>query len=355
MNNGSAVGININGIIFKKESLKKVLLSEIKTQTISRAHFFHPMPGDRFLSLLRAGDFVEPSFVSHYLEKGMLNLYQLDMIDDQDFSDYKKAWSDLKSAKTESQKKIQRDFILKKVAKDYWLNDEKSFLTFVVASFEEFFIYPPHILDHVQNESTLLYTRALLISAVSSINALINNYTDYAFVKDLYNTAFIMDYGLVDFGNFNYVMSLACEAERNKPGSGIEVLKKYKRSEGEIAIFKNHPIISFERAAEQHEHFTYPEVTNFIKFHHEKTDGSGFPKGFSYSAMSDAETLLIFCDYLIPFREHIFKLGDGKLIIKDYFENLQNIEDQYLLPILKMIHNWQECMNWALKTEEDAA
>lgn len=347
--------ITINGITFKKESLKKVLLSEVQTQTISRAHFFHSMPGDNFLSLLRAGDFVEPSFISHYLEKGMLSLYQLDMIDEKDLSDYKEAWSKFKHARTETEKFEQRDFILKKISSDYWLSDRKSFLTYVIATFEEFYIYPPRILDHLQSESSLLYTRSLLISAVSSIASLVNNFLDYHFVKDLYNTAFIMDYGLVDFGNFNYVMSLACEAERNKPGSGLNELKKYKRSEGEIAIFQNHPIISYERAMEQKEFFTYPEVTKFIKFHHEKTDGSGFPKGYSYSAMSDAEILLIFCDYLVPFKEHVFKQGDGKLIVKDYFENLKNLEDRYLLPIAKMLNSWEECLSWAMKKEEGVA
>ncbi len=347
--------VKVNGIEFNKEDLKKVSLSEVKTQTISRAHFFHTLPGDNHLSLLRAGDFVEPSFISHYLDKGMLTLQQLDIINDEDLNNYKSAWRELRTAKTENQKIVQRDFILEKIAKDYWLTDEKSFLTFVIAAFEEFYIYPPHILDHVQKESSLLYTRALLISALSSIAALVNGYLDYWFIKDLYNTAFIMDYGLVDFGNFNFVMSLACEAERNKPGTGIETMKKYRRSEGEVQVFKNHPIISYERAKEQEEHFTYPEVINFIKFHHEKTDGSGFPEGHSYSAMSDAETLLIFCDYLVPFKEHVFKHGDGKLIVKDYFDNLKNIEDGYLLPILKMIHNWEDCMTWALGKKGEAA
>ncbi|MBD63802.1 MAG: hypothetical protein CME62_01230 [Halobacteriovoraceae bacterium] len=349
------MAVNINGIIFKEENLKKVLLSEIKTQTISRSHFFHSMPGGKYLSLLRAGDFVEPSFISHYLEKGMLSLYQLDMINEQDLSDYKQAWSSFKHAKTETEKLKRRDFILKKISNDYWLSDEKSFLTYVIATFEAFYIYPPRVLDHLQSESSLLYTRSLLISAVSSIAALINNYLDYNFIKDLYNTAFILDYGLVDFGNFNFVMSLACEAERNKPGSGLDVLKKYNRSEGEIAIFNNHPLISYERAQEQSEHFTYPEITKFIKFHHEKTDGSGFPKGYSYSALSDAEILLVFCDYLIPFQEHVFKAADGKLIVKDYFEDLKNLDDRYLLPISKMLNSWESCMNWAMNKEEDVA
>lgn len=348
------MNISVNGISFKQEDLREVQLADVKTQTISRAHFFHKLPGDKYMPLLRAGDFVEPSFISHYLEKGMLSLYQLYIIKDEDLASYKNSWENLKKAKTERERFIQRDKILNKIASDFWLSSEKSFLSFVISTFEEFYIYPPHILDHLQKESSELYTRSLLISALSSITALINGYVDYAFIKDFYNTAFIMDYGLVDFGNFNYVMSLACEAERTEPGTGIDVLKKYKRPEGEIQVFKNHPMISFERASEQKDLFTHPELTHFIKFQHEKTDGSGFPNGYSYSCMSDAETMLIFCDYFIPFKEHIFNFGDGSMIVKNYFESLKSLKSSHLLPIFKLMQTWEKGMNWMLTTKESA-
>ena len=343
------------GITFKKEDLIQINLADVKTQTISRSHFFHQLPGNKFMPLLRAGDFVEPGFISHYLERGMLKLAQLDMVRDEDLVSHKTAWRDLKKALTEKDRFQQRDRILRKIARDFWSNNDKSFLSFVIAAFEEFYVYPPHILDHLQKESSLLYTRSLLIGAVSSITALINGYVDYSFIKDFYNTAFIMDYGLVDFGNFNYVLSLACEAERNSPGSGLQVMKKYNRSKGEIAVFQNHPLISFERAMEQKEMFTHRELTHFIKFHHEKTDGSGFPNGYGYSCMSDAETMLIFCDHFIPFKEHTFNLGDGKLIVKDYFEDLKQMEGAHLLPIRKLIQNWQKAMDWMIREEKEVA
>lgn len=347
--------VKVNGISVHVDELKQIQLSEIKTQTISRAHFLHRLPGNNFMSLLRAGDFVEPSFISHYLEKGMSQLHQYEIINPEDLQTYQQAWQLFKTAKTERDKILQKDKLIKKVAHDFWLNDKKSFLNFVVATFEEFYVLPPHILDHLQKESMLLYTRALLVSTLSSLTALMNGYIDYYFIKDFFNVSFMMDYGLVDFGNFNFAMSMACEAERSVPGAGVEILKKYNRSEGEIQVFLQHPQIGFERAKEQSELFQYPELSKLILFHHEKTDGSGFPKGYSYSALSDAETLLIFCDYLVPFKEHVFKPGDGKLIVKDYFENIQKIENRYLLPINKLINQWRATMEWALNEKKESA
>lgn len=46
---------NVKGITFKKEDLSMQKLSEIKTETISRAHFFHIIPrNNKAVLLLRA-------------------------------------------------------------------------------------------------------------------------------------------------------------------------------------------------------------------------------------------------------------------------------------------------------------
>lgn len=332
------------------DDLNSVPLVDLKANSISRSHLIHMLPGNRkAMILLRAGDYIEQSFITKYLEKGMVNIYELPIVDPDELAAYRGFLARLKVCKTEREKFMVRDEIIKHLAIDFYKNEKSSFLNFVVACFDEFYIYPNLTMDRFQNVSMVLYSRALLTSTVSVIATLTNNFVDYDYLKDFYNTCFIMDYGLVEYELFNYTISMACESERKEPGTGLNLLKRMRRSEGEIGLFKNHPEVSFEYAQTHSQMFKNPEVINMVKFHHEKVDGSGFPKGIAYSALSDAETLLSFCDYMIPFSEHEFALGDGHTIMFDYFEHLKTFDGQPLLPILKVINNWDAIMKWAIE------
>jgi len=347
---------NVKGITFKFDELEKISLTEIKKETISHAHLFHLLPGmTKAILLLRAGDFVEPSFVTKYVEKGLGDVYALNIINKNELLEFKELWSLLKNASNQKDSFIARDKILNKISMDFWENKEKSFLSFVIASFEEFYFYPPIILEKYQEQSMLLYTRTLLTSSISSIAALCNGFVDYFYIKDLYNSSFMLDYGLIEYGSLNYAMSQACEKERNKPGEGIESLLKLKRPESEITTFKHHGDISAKVAEEYSSLFKYPEVIKFIKFHHEKCDGTGFSNGYFYSGMSDAEVLLMFCDYMIPFSEHIFQKGDGHIVLKSYYNELCKMENQYLIPVNKTMTNWESMMNWFLTKYEEVS
>lgn len=338
---------NVKGITFNHDDLEKIELTEIKTETISHAHYFHMLSDTRAILILRAGDFVEPSFITKYLEKGMNSLHQLSIINKEDLLIYKQKWSQLKVAKTQILQMKVRDELIKKVSNDFWHSNEKSFLSFVIAAYEEFYQFEPLVLENFQEKSMIMYTRTLLTSSIATLVSLCNGIVDYKFIKDMYNTTFLLDYGMIAYDNFSYVMAQACEAERNRPGSGPDYLVNLKRSEREINLFKNHPELSYNIARDFEKDFTYPEVLDLILLHHEKCDGSGFPKGYSYSGISDTATLLMFCDYMIPFEEHIFSVGDGQRILYDYFKNLSSNESKYLLPINKVLASWEGMMAWA--------
>lgn len=340
---------NVSGIKFTKEDLSTVLLTDIRAGSISHSHFFHILPGSkRAILLLRAGDFIEQSFITKYLERGMVSLFQLEIVTQEDINIYKEFWAELKKSRSEKDLFSHRDSILKKVVLDFWSGEEKSFLSYVIATFDEFYFYPDHVMDKFQSISMVLYSRALLASSLSTLVALVNNYLDYNFIKDFYNTCFIMDYSLVEYGQFHYTVSMACEAERKLPGSGIDLLVRMNRSEGEKQLFLNHPELSHEFASTQLEHFRNPEVIDLLLTHHEKQDGKGFPNGYAYTAISDAETLLAFCDNMIPFAEHFFEKGDGNRILNHGYYELTKLEKKELLPIRKIMHRWLTMMNWSL-------
>jgi hypothetical protein len=343
------MSFNVGGIKFTKDELSTIALTEIRAGSISHSHFFHLLPGGRrAILLLRAGDYIEQSFITKYLEKGMMSLYQLEVVSQEDIDEYKTFWQDIRSSKSEKELFRGRDKVLNKIVSDFWSGEEKSFLSYVIACFDEFYFYPDHVMDKYQSISMVLYSRALLASSLSTLTALTNSYLDYNFIKDFYNTCFIMDFSLVEYGTFHYTISMACEAERKLPGSGLELLVKMNRSEGERQLYLNHPELSHEFGLTQVEKFSNPEVLDLLLTHHEKYDGSGFPKGYRYTAISDAETLLSFCDYMIPFAEHFFEKGDGNKILNHGYFSLSKLERKDLLPIKKIMHRWLVMMNHSL-------
>lgn len=340
----------VKGLTFTMEELNSIPLLDVKTQTIARSHYIYFLPGNKIpVLLLRAGDFIETEFVAKYKERGIESLYELPLVKQEVVNKYRHLWHRLSQSQTQQEQFQTRDEIIKNLAKDYFEKQDKSFLSFTIACFEEFYFYPSFVLDKLQTCSMTLYSRSLLISSLSTVTAIINGYCDYKFVKDFYNVSFVMDYGLVEYSDFNYTIGLACEKERQVPGAGIQILDQYKRPASERRIFFRHPIVSREFAQTQVENFTHPELIDLIELHHEKTDGSGFPHGHSYSALSDGETLLTFADYMVPFSEHQFKKGDGHVVLFDYFGSLKNMQNQNLIPVKKTINNWDSLMKWAIE------
>jgi len=343
---------NVKGISFRKDELSTITMQEIEINTISRSHFFFiPASGKTAILLLKAGDFVEQEFVDKYVERGMESIYQLEIAHPNDSQIFTKYLNALENANNERDRRLAKDQILKVFADFYWKDSQKSFLSFAIATFDQYYALPSEVVDKYQASSLVLYSRALLSSAISVATSLISGMVDPMFLKDIYNASYLMDYGLLESSDFNYVLSLACEEERNKPGEGIDILEAHHRSKEDINIFNDHPHLGADYAQLHKEIFFYPEIAEVIRFHHEKVDGSGFPEGLCYSALADTETTLIFSDYMVPYNEHIFKLGDGKIVIKEAFEKLKNGPNIFLLPLNKHFANWQRVMSWAIEKE----
>jgi hypothetical protein len=340
---------NVNGIAFSKEDLETIALSEIKVNSISRSHLFYiPTNGKNAFLLIRAGDFIEQEFVDKYIAKGMQSVYELHVAEPSEIEIYDSILRDLDSAKNEKDRQRIGEVLSRKFGQDYWQETEKSFLTFALTCFDHYYFLDESAVDKMHKTSMTLYSRAIIGSAISVINCLIHRVVDPYFIKDLYNTVFIMDYGLLDADEFTYTLSIACENERNNPGSGMTYLENSKRSDNEKNIFKMHPKLSAEYIETQKEKFFNPEVVDIINYHHEKADGSGFPNGFSYSAMSDMETFLMFSDYMVPFGEHVFQKGDGLNVIKSAFEALSSNEEMNSVPVKKIMRKWNSVMDWAI-------
>ena len=347
---------NVKGITFNRSDLSKIKLSDLAVGTISRSHIFHLLPkGNTAVLLLRAGDFVELDFITKFESKGVESFDQLEVIQSDDILKYKNLWSRLKVCRSEKSQRLLRDEIIQEVANDYWVKSDKSFLSFTVSCFEEFYFLPESLLEVSQSKSMTLYTRSLLVSSVSIIASLSHGYTDFKFIKDFYNIAFIMDYGLINDDELDYAITHACELERATPNTGLTYLSSKKIFNTDKIKFQQHPFKSAEYANQFAELFHHPELIENIKFHHEKFDGSGFPEGYTFSSMSETQTLLNFCDQLVPFIEHIFIIGDGYEILNLNFHNIFKLSNSAILPINAVCSSWESMMSWGCEPIEDAS
>ena len=241
---------NIKGITFTKADLVELELENIKVGSLSRHHLFHFLGNDKAILVLRAGDYIESSFVTDYLDRGMLNVLGLEVVREEELARLQTFFTSYQTAKTERDLlNFRKEFF--ELFKDMYSNSsERSFLAFVIFFFDEMYVFTDQILNTFQQTSTILFARALRISTLGVISSLLNNYLDWKYLKDFYNTCFMLDYGLVEYGQFHYALALACEAERVVPGSGVKKLEKMKRTEGEIQLILNHPTISFDFAKE---------------------------------------------------------------------------------------------------------
>lgn len=336
---------NVKGIIFSKEDLETIPLDSLKLNAISPAHLFIFIKEKPFL-MLRAGDLITAEFLEKYQSKGLTSFYNLPVLNKELYDDFAISFKRLKSLKKRSERLKITEEIFQKFASSYWLESEESFLNFAMAAYDVFYHLPVDCIQELQEKSQILYARALLGSSITVLNAMLDKIDDFDYLKDLFNTCFLMDIGLIQNGDFNYLMAKACEYERNHPGTGLSWLKSHPNNSYEGDIFYKHPQSSYNVAKKYQDTFRYPEIIEYILYHHEKTDGSGFPQGISFSGMAYNEVYLMLADYMVPFGEHIFQRGDGYSVIKKSFDSLLELEDRYLLPIQHLIGRWQSVMKY---------
>ncbi len=345
---------NFKNKTFNLDLLEQINLNDLKVNTISRGHLFHLIGKNKkpFL-LLRAGDFIDQSFISKYQDKGLNTIHRLKLADDIIINEYKNIFKEMLFSKNQDSLFTLRDKIFIAISQDFLIKQNKSFLNYTIACYECCFLLPHEIIELYHSRSMVLYTRAILSSAISTLVLLANGHVDFVFIKEFYNTAFTIDIGLLLKGQTSYHLIKACEVERNNPGEGLEYLKRNSLSDQKI--FNEHPLKGYERLMEYSELFIYPEIIENIKYHHEKFDGSGFPEGYYYSVLSETETMLTFCDYIVPFEEFIFHEKDGIEILSQYFDKIDQTDKNSILPIKKLMKNWESIIRWATSVKEVAS
>lgn len=350
------MNVKVSGISFDEESLDTKLLAELKVDSISSSYLFLKIQQKYYL-MLRAADYIDAQFKEKYNLKGIQSFYSYNICDQQVIQKYENLWSELKISKLENEKISVIENIFIELTKDFWAQTyQVSFINFISACYNQFYHLDKQVVQNLQSTSHVLYSRAIQVGAHAVIAALANGYTDYYFIKDLYNASFALDYGLIS-KDFNWNLVQACEHERNNPQLGKSSLKNILKNSSDYQLFINHPLKTVELLKRFEKNFTYPEIIWAIKVHHEKANGTGFPKGINYSSISTWESVIQYADYAIAFEEKFYQKDDGVDSFKNTFQNLFMSPYIKSLPVFRVVQNISKYFKWAEKklNEEEVA
>lgn len=343
--------LSVKGIKFTEDELLERSVSDFVVGEITKSHIVHVFKGHQCMLLLRAGELLTKDFIEKYQNKNIISLKTLPIASVDAIDKYTNVWMKLKAARSEKEQIKLRDELLLNFLTLNHQNSKNSILDFVISCFDQFYHLPKEVIETFQEKSHLMLTRAMLMSSFSTLSCIAYGICDYQFIKDFYNATLFLDFGLVNFKEFNYMLSKACEQERLKPGTGLSYLKEHKRSESEQEAFLKHPNQSVEFLKKYEKYFLNKEIIELIRFHHEKSDGSGFPGGIYYSALGQSEMLMAFCDNLIPFEEHLYSKNDGFSFVSMYFENLTKLMNDSNIPVSGVVEAWRGVMSWNKKNE----
>ncbi len=345
---------NLKGLSFNKEDLDIINLDDLGKHQICPGHIiFISSKFNKPVLLMRAGDFVDPDFITRYKAKGQKSFYMFNISNQDNVDKLQNLWIKLKTARLEFEKLEARRELLKYFANQYWFQNKSSCsLDFFISTFNIFNRLDEEIIVEIRETDTLLCERSVQAAAFSSIIALALGYTDMKLISDIFHITFLLDYGLIG-PNYSYFIAQACEKERVLPGSGLAFLKNTKVQPGEIAMFENHPLLGKKLADEKaFGAFFNVGVTEVISYHHEFFDGKGFPRKINYWGLSEFDAIPILVDAMTPFKDVIYTAETGGGILKELMEGIGLDEKLNLLPIKKVYSHTVFEMNKALIDKE---
>ena len=313
---------------FQNLTLKEVSIEEVLAMNLARGDIFVKTSNDNIFRLKRAGDYLEDDWKEKIKKASSLFESTSSKIDQRASLNFRlKKWMEVEDPEVFE---IELKNLLKEIQTQ--IQSHASLFDLCLSFFETF---KPNlkIIQHFQDRHVILYRRAHIVATLSSVFALSCGYHDPRFIKDLYQVAWVIDYGLVS-EDFSYWVALACQAERKKAGAGLEFLQSKNASPSEIQLFNTHPLLSFEKSSELLQ-LQFPEMLSSVVRHHEKKDGSGFPHSIPYSFISDWEAILVFADQFADFEEDELE-KQFKLPVRDLWKNVQSYPLE-LLPIARVI------------------
>lgn len=312
-------------------ALSEVLL-ELQNYLISPGDVFFTFKSGKSIKLLRAGSPVDPIKMKRYLSSpGLVSFEKI--INSENVARTQELWLGLRNEKEFQKVPLIRNKILYWFKKVYWDGSLKgSLLDLVNIGEQVFYSLPPQIESVIKTKCFELFTRGALMGTLGATLCLAMGYVEFPFLRDFYHLCMLLDLRLHEKMSFS--LYEAMEKGRVDYQEGINYLENLALPL-ETQLYKGHEQISGKIS----KLFADPSVANLITRHHERIDGTGFPKRLSEEEMSDVECVLVFLDALLPIQEINFTSNDGMGFLKKAMQE-NGLKDKILANRLeKMIEH----------------
>lgn len=190
----------------------------------------------------------------------------------------KKLLSQLASRSREISERLElqkesRDELLKNILPCFWFGEEDGELFDIVLAWnEQMNSLPSEIEREMIEKNEDLYKRSMLIGWTLNVYALMLGYSDYFYLKEVYNAVFLMDFSLIQ--------------------KGLSTLDNDKMENDVLSWDKGlHAIDSLKSVEYLKEKFKYKSVFRMIERHHEDLSGNG-PLKINRDESMDLESIL---------------------------------------------------------------
>lgn len=250
--------------------------------------------GEKKFYLMKPGVFVDPAFIKKYAVSN--SIFDFNCVVNTEVKEkFRNFFNELHYLQFEKDLRAKCFEITSYFHQVF--SSEEHFLSFAVACHEEFCLMNLDDQRKMHETDMHLFRKSLYSAAFSVIVAMTNDFFHYPMLKDFWNLAFGLDFGLCTEG-YSYFVAEACNIENRKPGSGKDYLFREGASVLEVELFFRHPERSYEFLKKQ-KYLAYPELAETALYQHELADGSGFPRKIKKAQVSGWEAVIIFADSLV--------------------------------------------------------
>lgn len=303
---------------------------------ICDGHVFLVTKDGRKFYLMKPGVFVDPAFVKKHASNNTVFDF-FPVTNDEIQKQFAFILKELCYLQYEKDMRLKAFEIVRFFEKMF--SNDAHFLNFVLACHEVFCALPAQVMEKLHETDLYLFRKSLYSAAFSVIIGLANDFYHPLLLKDFFNLAFLLDYGLCD-SDYSYYVSEACNHENQKPGSGKEWLFQQRASESEMKVFLGHPEKGYQFLKENRDVLSHPELAEICLYQHELSNGSGFPRGVTKGLVSSWESVVILADALVEIRPDY----DFETRVVDYLLNFKG-EKLGDLPVGKVYRKLCEGIN----------
>lgn len=280
-------------------NLIRLPIKDLAKKIICDGHVYLRLSETRKFYLLKPGIMIDESFIKKYAITQTVFEYSpvTDSIITQQFSTL---FKELKYLQFEKDLRLKTQQIVGFFKGTF--EKDTHFLSFAIACYNEFCALPIEDLKRMNETDLHLFRKSLYSGAFSVIIGLSNDFYHYPMIKDFYNLTLGLDLGLCE-SHYSYFVAEACNHENERPGSGLNWMKKEGATDLELNVFLNHPEKSYKYFKEHSGMFAYPELIEVVLYQHELSNGKGFPRGVPKGQVSSWEAVVVLASALVDIRD----------------------------------------------------